>query len=227
MSSAHTISIPAGTDKLTLTPSCAFKTVGDPNLSTLNTVSLCIRGQVTLAGAGAPTTVVDGGGLGRVIYVSADGIANISGITVQHGSLSGGTFDGGGGGINNQGTLAISDSTLTSNIVSNGGGGPAIWSGGPLTVNHCLVTANSSAGDGGGIRVQGTPQGVLTPVTINDSTITHNTAGGDGGGGIFFFGADATISNSTIAYNSADPGSGGGLLLDAPEQLRSGSAQNQ
>jgi predicted outer membrane repeat protein len=126
--------------------------------------------------------------------------------------VTGGTsgFQHDGGGINNQGTLALTDSTVSGNTAYGSyayGGG--IGSYGTLTLINSTVSGNT-AGHGGGIWSKGT-------LTLTDSTVSGNTATGtysQGGGGIWHEGT-LTLTNSTVSGNTGDYGGGiynGGTL---------------
>ena len=94
-------------------------------------------------------------------------------------------------GINNGGTLTVSDCVISNN---QGGG---ILNPGWLTIMDSTI-ADNSAGSGGGIWNQGV-------VSITDSTIANNSAGAGGGFDNTYL---ATIADSTIAGNSAILGGG-------------------
>src|SRR5262249_41683066 len=123
---------------------------------------------------------------------------------------------GSGGGINNYGTLTVSDSTFTSNSASvtgafGGGSGGGIYNVGTLTVSNSTFTSNSAPGTygGGGGGIDN-----VAPPTVSNSTPTSTSAGGGcgSGGGITNYGT-LTVSNSTFTGNSATgtSGRGGGI----------------
>ena len=129
--------------------------------------------------------------------------ATISGLTI-----SGGSSTGNGGGIDNSGTLTISDSSVANNQVTGfSGNGGGIYNGGTLTISDSSVTNNQAAESyfyygGGGIYNNGT-------LTISDSSVSDNSDTA-GGGGIFNNGV-VTINQSQITANASN-GSGGGLF---------------
>ena len=111
-----------------------------------------------------------------------------------------------GGGIDNSGTLTVSNSTIDNNTASNGiidFGGGGIFNVGTLTVSNSTIANNSatgSYGSGGGID---NDAGTLT---VSNSTIANNSAVGTGGGIFTWFGSGTgslTVTDSTIANNSA------------------------
>jgi hypothetical protein len=168
---------------------------------------------LTIVGAGAQTTIIDGQGLNRVM--STAGRVFLVGLTIRDGHtrfLGGGIYNSGilslnncivsgnqagvqGGGILNAqtGTITITNSTISDNTASSSGG--AIFNYGYSTINNSTVSGNSAT-DGGGIYGSG------GAVTITNSTITHNTAS-QGGGGIGSYAVNVTINNSTVSANRA------------------------
>ncbi|HVX59210.1 MAG TPA: CSLREA domain-containing protein, partial [Pirellulales bacterium] len=80
-----------------------------------------ISSSVTIAGADAMSTIVDGGGQVRVFHIDgSDATVSLSGLTIQ-----GGNADGNGGGI------------LDTATVSH------------LTLTGCMINGNAASGDGG------------------------------------------------------------------------------
>ena len=126
--------------------------------------------NVTITGAGASTTIVDGTNSGPVFTVNAGMVATLSGLTIQHGTNSG----SGGGGIANHGSLTLAESVVANNSAGDGGG---IFSDGDvLTLTASTVSGNSSASSGGGIFISG------GTVQITGSTISGNTLSARGRG---------------------------------------------
>ena len=120
--------------------------------------------------------------------------ATISGMTIQHGNSA-----GAGGGIENFGTLSVTNSSLSGNRAISGGGGIATQ--GSLTVTGSTFSGNSvQSGSGGGIAVSG------GTATITNSTFSGNTA--LSGGGIANQFATLTMTDSTFSSNNATQGAG-------------------
>ena len=83
---ARVITVPAGTYNLTnSTPYPASS--GGVHLH------YCISGSVSIMGAGANTTILDAGHAVRVIFISPNANAQISGVTIQNGHQSAGAFE--------------------------------------------------------------------------------------------------------------------------------------
>src|SRR5438132_609352 len=75
----------AGPDSITLPAGTYLLTIPGVGENAGATGDLNIAGDLTITGAGAPSTIVDGGGLDRVINVKS-GVVTISGVTIRAGS---------------------------------------------------------------------------------------------------------------------------------------------
>jgi len=210
-----------GDDIITLPSGTYTLTIAGTGEDVAATGDLDIASNLTINGAGAGTTIVNGGGIDRVFHVTGAFIVTLSNLTVRGGyyfyfgdptSKGGGIYnDGGiltltsatiksntaflGGGIYNlNGTLTISNSTISGNIGVNGGG--ITNDSGALTIFNSTVSGNKAEGSGAGINTSGT-------TNINNVTITNNTGTPpwSGGGGIS---GNANIKNTIIAGNTAD-----------------------
>ncbi|MGI8858490.1 MAG: putative Ig domain-containing protein [Thermomicrobiales bacterium] len=158
---------------------------------------------VAITGPGAATLTVDGNHMVQVFLVNSGVTASITNLTIANGNAA-----GGGGGIQNNGTLTVTNSTLSGNSTSTYGGG--IENTGTLTVTNSTLSGNSASGNntsGGGIDNVGT-------LTMTNSTLSGNSA--PYGGGIFSNIGTVTVTNSTLSGNSASfdgatGGFGGGI----------------
>ena len=134
------------------------------------------------------------------------GIYNQGTLTVSNSTFSGNSTDGpggGGGGIFNQGTLTVTNSIFSGNSTADTGYGGGIFNnGGTLTVTNSTFSGNSTAANGGGIFNIGT-------LTVTNSTFSGNSTGLGGGGGIYNNIGTLTVTNSTFSGNSAGGGGGG------------------
>lgn len=217
---ADTITLPAGTYTLTIAGA------GDDAAATGD---LDIRGDLTLKGAGATTTIISGVAGDRVFHVDpSGGTSNVSinGVTIQNGSpvpLSFVSAEGGGILIGTtatagdplipSGTLTLSDCVVQGNFSTSLGGGIANKAG-TLILIRSKVSNNTGSGGGGIINRR------LGTTTVIDSTVSNNVVnnvpGNSGGGGILNFDGQVTVQNSTISGNTAPSGSGiaaGGSLM--------------
>jgi uncharacterized repeat protein (TIGR01451 family) len=195
-----TINVPAGRVVLSIppVPIAENSAVGG---------DLDIEQDTTIAGAGAGSTTVDGGGVDRVFDMPFDAFegclepdrkVSITGLTITggRGELNVNSFGGqkflGGGGIVVCGQLTLTRSVVTGNEAVGGGGGIVVGNNSSATIDDTTVSANRQGGDGapggGAILVQPAstptivnpallPAGVLT---MTDSTVSGNTAGGGG-----------------------------------------------
>ena len=166
---------------------------------------------LTIDGKSADITV-SGGGTVRVFEVARGAKLTLNNLTVTKGKAhccfgdTGETDDGGG--IYNEGTLTVTNTTISGNS-SNLGGGIFNY-GGTLTVTNSTISGNS-AGGGGGIYNTNkvVPNNSTGTATVTNSTISGNSAApGNDGGGIYNTGT-LTVTSSTISGNSA--GSSGGV----------------
>jgi len=188
-----TIIVPSGAYTLTLTGA---------NEDDNATGDLDILEDVTIRGAGAISTTIDGGAIDRALDIPIAGPSvTIEGLTITNGRT------GQGGGIRNEGALTLENVVVTGNAATTVDGGGIHNSGGTLTLNDCTVSDNTADDNGGGINNYG--GGI---VTLNRCTVSGNLAwegGGihnDGGSGI----NRLTLNNSTVSGNSAT-GDGGGI----------------
>ncbi len=185
--------------------------------------SLILNTNVTITGPGASSLAVDGGctGCGAVgspsggvtVFVVNSGVtASISGLTIQHGNATAlCNTTPCGGGIHNDGTLSLTNSTVSGNSAVSGQGGGIYNSGtGTLTVTASTISGNSvtGIGIGGGIENGGTLTVTASTVSGNSAPNGHvDTAPSGNGGGIYNELRTVTVTDSTISDNS-----GGGLL---------------
>jgi predicted outer membrane repeat protein len=197
---ADVIVVPAGVYRIALgTSGDDANTGGD----------LDILGNVTIQGAGAGRTIIDGQQLDRVFDVIDTAPSSIKavfqGLTVRNGSVIG---DGGGIRVANA-DLVVRDSAVNGNRASVSGGGisnASAISTGDVRVVRTVVSRNVAGADGGGIFVAGD-----SVLTVKDSAIRRNFADLQGGG---IFGDWANLINSTISGNRASL-NGGGLSGDS------------
>jgi hypothetical protein len=165
---------------------------------------LDILKSVTITGAGAATTIIDGGGAAmneRVLNVIAPGgVVTIDGVTIRNGIAAAPSNTGGGISIT-QGTVNLANAVITSNSAFEGGG---IDNGATLNVTNSTISGNNATTNGGGIA-----EG-LGLLNVINSTISGNQAGN--GGGIFVRPATSGtlfIDRSTISGNNATSNGGG------------------
>ncbi len=166
---------------------------------TLTSGVLIVNKNLTIQGPGAAQLAVSGGGASQVLFVGPSVTISISGLTIENGNAGTG---GAGGGIENQGTLTVTNSTLSGNS-ARFGGAIANYPGTTLTVTNTTLSGNSASSDGGGIF-----NGSGSRVTITNSTLSGNSSSGLDGGGIEN-GGTLTVTNTTLSGNSALSQGGG------------------
>src|SRR5215831_6792956 len=109
--------------------------------------NLTIPFNLTISGATAPATIVDGRKAGAVVTVrNTSAHVSLSGLTIRNGSGS----NLGGGGIYNAGVLTITNTTVSGNLsfdipYPGGGLGGGINNAGTLTLIQSTVSGNTTS----------------------------------------------------------------------------------
>jgi CSLREA domain-containing protein len=224
-----TINIPAGAYTLTLTGAL------EDNAATGD---LDIQGSMTIQGADAATTIIDGNGTDRIFDVFNALNLTIQDLTIQNG-YGGNSYEEAyfGGGIllqsgYNRLNIQFTDLVVQNNSTALSGGGIAAY--GSATFTRVRVLNNTSDTGGGLLLRNGTFEivqsefrgnsaesggglgldGNQSSLHISQSLFANNTA--YYGGGIVAFGIDGVvhISNTTFSNNLAY-GFGGAYLADS------------
>ena len=158
------------------------------------TGDLDITHDLTITGALASTTMIDGGALDRVLDIHG------ASVHLAHLSIRNGSTDANGGGIaNNAGALTLDDVIVSGNQAAGDGGG--IANAGVLTLNNSMIGDNSSEGVGGGITNSGT-------IAATNSHIMGNTAFTSGGGIYDDNGGGVELTGTMVMMNTASRGGG-------------------
>ena len=152
---------------------------------------IVIDNDVTLDGEGDLT--LDADHKHRVFSVPEGVTAELRRLAVSRGGDAR-TF--GGGGIRNEGTLTLTNTTVSGSTSTLGGG---IWNGGVMTMTNAAVSG-SSADEGGGIHIVQTGTATITNTAISGSDARL-------GGGIFNDGT-LTATCMIVSENSAEMGAG-------------------
>jgi predicted outer membrane repeat protein len=184
--------------------------------------------ELTINGPPSPGITISGGGKVQVMQVASGATLNLKNATIAEGSIFFVSL-GSGGGIENQGTLTVTNSTFLSNRTNFVSGG--IDNQGTLTVTNTTFSGNSADFSGGAIFNE--PRGTLTVInstfsgntaltdtggitntgtlTLINSTFSGNTGGNGGAIGNSFFGRGLIIINCTFSGNIAvhSPSAGG------------------
>lgn len=226
-----TIIVPAGTYTLTM---------AGANEDSAATGDLDIRSDLTISGAGSDRTIIDGGGLDRVLQVFGAKAA-ISGVTIQGGNASQGA-----GLFNSGGNVTLSQCVIDGVAQGLPGGtaeGGALFNAaGTLNIAGGLISGSAFGGDGssGGSALGGSLylETGSTLVVSNATIIGHAVGGtadasgtggsGEGGGIYAAIGASVAVTNSTISRSFATGNGGfgvsggvgaGGAIYDAGADL--------
>lgn len=169
-----------------------------------NSCMLSIDKGITIDAASVGGITIDANGGSRVFYIIGSKVS----VEFVHLTIMGGREDtaDGGGIYNYNGSLKLTDCTVSGNTAGAKGGGIYNDSG-SLTLTNCTVSGNSAGTYGGGIHC-----GIGSSATITDSVISENSVTGtDGqGGGIHSWGT-VLLADSVISGNTAS-GCGGGLF---------------
>jgi CSLREA domain-containing protein len=187
-----------GTDTITVPAGIYTLQIAGAGEDAGATGDLDVTDPVVIEGAGAGQTILDGGGLDRVLDLAAD--TTVRRLTIRNGDA--GAEDGGGiratppissiepititvedavisgndalngGGIANQAfsTLELRRSTLTDNRATSGGGGGLDQSGDDVVLENDTISANFAI-DGDGIRCDSAPL-EATDITVVDDKLS-------------------------------------------------------
>ncbi|MGD9115884.1 MAG: hypothetical protein PVJ61_01690 [Dehalococcoidia bacterium] len=184
--------------------------------------NITLKDGVSLLGAGADVTTLDGGGNGTVVTAGGVGAeTRFEGFTITNGDA------GNGGGLHCEGSaLAITDCVFSSNAATYGG---AIYNrgGSTLTLTGCVFSANAATYGGAVYNYHSSP--VITACSFSDNfadkrggavynydnslptlancLFTANVAD-DRGGAVYNYNSAPAVTGSTFAGNEAILGSG-------------------
>jgi hypothetical protein len=151
---------------------------------TLTSGELAITDTLVIKAPGATTLAVSGDGMSRVFDVASGTPVAISGLTIENGVAVQ------GGGIDNFGTLSLTDCTVFNNQAVGGSG----------------TSTTPNAANGGGIANE-----VGASLTLTDSLLTKNVAaastGDDSFGGAVLNLGSTTATGCTFANNQVTGGS--------------------
>lgn len=192
----------AGADVIEVPPGVYKLTIAGQGEDFAATGDLDVTEFATITGSGVKPVIVDGGKLDRVFHTSSNGTTRIVGLTI-----TGGLAPNNGGGLLNDGGLAIDRVTFVGNQGQFGGGMHTFSAA--VTVTNSTFTGNRATTSGGGLSA-GTAGNATT---VLNSTIAGNTAALDGGG--VLGGVGTTSLQNTIVANNLD---GDGSAPDCLQQ---------
>ena len=189
-----------GADFIQVPPGIYELAIAPLNQNDITTGDLDITDSVTISGAGAGSTIVDGGappagsppqvhGLDRLFEVLVDG-GTVSfsslGFTDGHAAEYGGAI------VNNStATVTVTDSVLSRNVAGKAGGAIDNHAGGSVEVRGSSVVDNFASENGSAIN--NNRDGSLT---VTDSTISSNSAAD--------VGLDEALAGAGAISNNAD-----------------------
>lgn len=189
------------------------------NTYVLTKGQLDIKVAITIAGAGAGQTIIDGNGDNpacypatalscRIFDMKTGSSLTASNLTVRNGKAGVGEASHyHGGAIHNHGTLTLSNVVVSdSAVVATGWGGGGLTTAGGATaaLERVTVSGNSARMNGGGIENLG-------GLSLINATVSGNTADGQGGGIWHSGGSFSALNSVTIAGNNAAANGGGGI----------------
>ena len=168
---------------------------------------------------------------GNTAASNGGGIENLGGLTLTGSTISGNTASGVGGGIANAsgGVFTLTSSTISGNTAGGGGG---LYNNGTLTLSDDTVTGNGASGPGGGIFNAATL--VVSDSTLSANTTATASGGGginnNGSGTVAL--ANSVLSGNTSNSASDDfdgvayTNSGGNIVGVASGTTVNGTAVN-
>jgi len=190
---ADTITLPADTYNLTL---------GNVGEDLAAEGDLDILEDLTITGAGARTTIIDGWSNDRIFDVYDTVVFSISDVTLRNGDA---LTDGADGGAmdNHSASITITDVTISGNSAKNGGALGSSGGSSSYTLQRVTLSGNTAEKASAIINSSGGDTTTMTNVTITGNTATIENGAGDID--------DADFVNVTIVGNTAPAGKIGGI----------------
>lgn len=153
---------------------------------------LDVLDDLAILGAGARSTILDGGGLDRVLHGLLSGILEVHGVTIRNGRASegapGSSFGDGGGILGTR--VVLTGCHVTGNQAARYGGGALAFD---LTASDTTFSDNEASA-GGAI-------GSFDVLRLTNVTISGNRA--EIGGGLYLEPHDQVLTQVTITGNRA------------------------
>ena len=131
--------------------------------------------NLTIIGPGTKQLTISGGGQTQVFVITASAAVTITSLTIADGR----TDFGQGGGIQNLGTLKLTNATLKNNLAQDGG---ALYSTGILTLTNVTISDNTAVNKGGGLYINWNSK--YQQLAKLDQVTISNNSGDVGGGGL-------------------------------------------
>ena len=224
----YVINLPAGTYAATTTVSCPF------GAGAYTGTPFCLAANITLNGADPATTILDGGGSDRTVFVGylasnyngatstyttvSNYTVAINNVTVQNGVGNGGYTFSGGGGIYSTSNLTVSNSILTRNTSTVDYGSAIENNRGNMVLTGCTIKANSgtavyAAQNSGDLSIdlsqllQNVGASTLQTYYSPSLHISNSTFSGNQASGnavVGPYGTPTTVVNTTVSNNSGN-----------------------
>src|SRR4051812_29945152 len=195
-----------------------------PGPTTLTGGDLVPPSGVSIIGASARTTIIQGDGKARIFTIGGERTVTFQNLTMANGTATGG--QGGNLLVGASALVSLSHVRVTGGASAQGAGiaatAPRILLIVDSLIDHNVATqaATGAGGDGGGLFFQGTS--AARTLQINDTTVAFNTA--RNGGGIDLVTnaqTTATLTRLTVARNTSTVSRGGGIHLDSSGTISS------
>ena len=178
--------------------------------------NVVIDRNIVITGTGAGSTIVDGGGVGRVFDVEAGVTATLADLDIVNGAA----INGGGVQVQAGAALTATGVTVANNAASGDGGGIYVPEGGQLTLNGgSVVTGNSSSLFGAGAYLQADFEDAIV---ISDVTFDNNDHPTDKAGSLWLqatclasCGARQVLIQASTFSNNDTQNGGGGIWANA------------
>ena len=175
----------------------------DPTVfATAQTITLS-GGELFLTDISEPITInapaagltVSGNNTSRVFEVIKNASANLIGLTITGGYAVSAGNDSGGGVYDYEGSVSLTNCTVTGNTAHYGGGILVYGKGSVATLTNSTVSNNSANRGGGAYASYG------GSLTLLNSTVSKNSSY-NGGGVAAYHDSSITVTNCTVSGNS-------------------------
>ncbi len=191
---------PSATDRIVLGPGLYRRTLTGVGEDANATGDLDVTGPLEILGAGAAVTIIDAGGIDRVLDVRPGGALRLADVAITGGAAPGGPS-----------AAPATAPVGAANAVAGGPGGPGeegggVRAAGALTIERGRVSGNAGGdGGGGGDATGGTGSGTGTPGGAGTGG-----AGGRGGAGAIWSSGGLTLVSTVVSGNRGGAGGPGG-----------------
>lgn len=189
-----------------LGPGTYVLSIGGTGEDASATGDLDITDNFLIEGDRAVTTVIDGGGVDRVLDHRSGGLT-LKRVTIRNGNGAD------GGGVRAANLLILEDVVIRNNTAAGNGGG--LWVSSPAQILRSTFAHNRAFGQGGGLYLTGTA--AAGSHAISDTTISTNFATVSGGGVVLSTGVAALVTHATLHQNAAPTVAS--ILVDASATL--------